>query len=162
MVNDAVAGGAKLIAGGKPLTDGGFTKDNYYAPTLLDNVTSDMPVGQEEPSRHWPRCSGWGAMKRRSRLPIPRSTGYRRASLRETSRNSKDGASHQGGSGADQRSHQSTLGQRSVRWREEERHGAGRCTLCHSGNDRKQTYRHQLGERELGVLSLFFFLRPTS
>ncbi len=49
MVNDAVAGGAQLIAGGKPLTDGEFAKGSYYAPTLLDNVTSDMRVGQEEP-----------------------------------------------------------------------------------------------------------------
>jgi succinyl-CoA reductase len=49
MVNDAIAGGAELVAGGKPLTDGEFAKGSYYAPTLLDNVKTDMRVGQEEP-----------------------------------------------------------------------------------------------------------------
>lgn len=49
MVNDAIAHGAELIAGGKPLTEGDFAKGSYYAPTLLDNVKTDMRVGQEEP-----------------------------------------------------------------------------------------------------------------
>ncbi|HYB03808.1 MAG TPA: aldehyde dehydrogenase family protein [Nitrososphaerales archaeon] len=49
MVADAVAGGAELLEGGKPLTEGDFAKGSYYAPTLLDNVRSDMRVGQEEP-----------------------------------------------------------------------------------------------------------------
>lgn len=49
MVKDAVSSGAELIEGGKPMTDGEFAKGSYYAPTLLDNVKSDMRVGQEEP-----------------------------------------------------------------------------------------------------------------
>ena len=86
MVNDAVAGGAQLIAGGKPLTDGEFAKGSYYAPTLLDNVTSDMRVGQEEPFAPLAPVFRWGAMKRRSRSLIPLNTDCRRASLRKTSR----------------------------------------------------------------------------
>ncbi len=44
-VNDAVQRGARLLAGGKPLTGLG---PNFYAPTLLGNVTHDMRVMQEE------------------------------------------------------------------------------------------------------------------
>ncbi len=49
MVKDAVSNGAELLEGGKSLTDGEFAKGSYYAPTLLDNVRSEMRVGQEEP-----------------------------------------------------------------------------------------------------------------
>jgi succinyl-CoA reductase len=49
MVTDAVTNGAELLEGGSPMTEGEFAKGSYYAPTLLDNVTSDMRVGQEEP-----------------------------------------------------------------------------------------------------------------
>ncbi len=44
-VNDAVRHGARLLAGGKRLTELG---PNFYAPTLLADVTQDMRVMQEE------------------------------------------------------------------------------------------------------------------
>ena len=44
-VNDAVQRGARLLAGGKRLSELG---PNFYAPTLLADVTHDMRVMQEE------------------------------------------------------------------------------------------------------------------
>jgi acyl-CoA reductase-like NAD-dependent aldehyde dehydrogenase len=44
-VNDAVERGARLLAGGRRLTELG---PNFYAPTLLADVTPDMRVIQEE------------------------------------------------------------------------------------------------------------------
>ncbi len=44
-VNDAVARGARLLAGGRRLAELG---PNFYAPTLLADVTPDMRVIQEE------------------------------------------------------------------------------------------------------------------
>jgi acyl-CoA reductase-like NAD-dependent aldehyde dehydrogenase len=44
-VNDAVQRGARLLAGGKRLTELG---GSFYAPTLLADVTADMKVMQEE------------------------------------------------------------------------------------------------------------------
>jgi acyl-CoA reductase-like NAD-dependent aldehyde dehydrogenase len=44
-VNDAVQRGARLLAGGKRLDDLGA---NFYAPTLLADVTGEMKVMQEE------------------------------------------------------------------------------------------------------------------
>jgi succinate-semialdehyde dehydrogenase/glutarate-semialdehyde dehydrogenase len=44
-VNDAVARGARLLDGGRRLTELG---PNFYAPTLLADVTQDMRVMQEE------------------------------------------------------------------------------------------------------------------
>jgi acyl-CoA reductase-like NAD-dependent aldehyde dehydrogenase len=44
-VNDAVAHGARLLAGGHRLTELG---PNFYAPTLLADVTQDMRIMQEE------------------------------------------------------------------------------------------------------------------
>lgn len=44
-VNDAVARGARLLAGGRRLTELG---PNFYAPTLLADVTQDMRIMQEE------------------------------------------------------------------------------------------------------------------
>lgn len=44
-VNDAVARGARLLAGGRRLTELG---PNFYAPTLLADVTHDMRIMQEE------------------------------------------------------------------------------------------------------------------
>ena len=44
-VNDAVERGARLLAGGRRLTELG---PNFYAPTLLADVTADMRVIQEE------------------------------------------------------------------------------------------------------------------
>ncbi len=46
---DAVSNGADLLEGGKPMTEGEFAKGSFYSPTLLDNVKTDMRVGQEEP-----------------------------------------------------------------------------------------------------------------
>jgi succinate-semialdehyde dehydrogenase/glutarate-semialdehyde dehydrogenase len=44
-VNDAVARGARLLTGGRRLTELG---PNFYAPTLLAEVTHDMRIMQEE------------------------------------------------------------------------------------------------------------------
>ena len=44
-VNDAVGRGARLLAGGRRMTDLG---PNFYAPTLLADVTPEMRVIQEE------------------------------------------------------------------------------------------------------------------
>ncbi len=44
-VNDAIARGARLLAGGKRLAELG---PNFYAPTLLADVCSDMRIMQEE------------------------------------------------------------------------------------------------------------------
>ncbi len=44
-VNDAVARGARLLTGGRRLTELG---PNFYAPTLLADVTHDMRIMQEE------------------------------------------------------------------------------------------------------------------
>jgi succinate-semialdehyde dehydrogenase/glutarate-semialdehyde dehydrogenase len=44
-VNDAVLHGARLLQGGKPLPELG---PNFYAPTLLADVTRDMRIIQEE------------------------------------------------------------------------------------------------------------------
>ncbi len=44
-VNDAVQRGARLLAGGKRLTEFG---GSFYTPTLLADVTADMKVMQEE------------------------------------------------------------------------------------------------------------------
>jgi len=46
LVDDAVAKGAKLLCGGSRNTD--VTHGAFYRPTVLDNVTSDMLVAQEE------------------------------------------------------------------------------------------------------------------
>jgi succinate-semialdehyde dehydrogenase/glutarate-semialdehyde dehydrogenase len=43
-VADAISKGANLIAGGKPTTQG----KNFYEPTILANVNSDMLITQEE------------------------------------------------------------------------------------------------------------------
>ncbi|WP_071467481.1 NAD-dependent succinate-semialdehyde dehydrogenase [Polynucleobacter asymbioticus] len=43
-VADAISKGAKLVAGGKPTTQG----KNFYEPTILANVNSDMLITQEE------------------------------------------------------------------------------------------------------------------
>jgi len=44
-VNDAVQRGARVLTGGRRLTEIG---PNYYAPTLLADVTNDMRIMQEE------------------------------------------------------------------------------------------------------------------
>jgi len=48
LVEDAVKRGARLVTGGHPLIDGVHAKGFFYAPTVLLDVTDDMPVAQEE------------------------------------------------------------------------------------------------------------------
>jgi succinate-semialdehyde dehydrogenase/glutarate-semialdehyde dehydrogenase len=47
-VQDAIARGAKLLAGGKRLVDGDLVRGFFYAPTLLSEVTADMRIYREE------------------------------------------------------------------------------------------------------------------
>ena len=47
-VEDALAKGADLLAGGKRLLDGELEKGFFYAPTLLSGVTPDMLIYREE------------------------------------------------------------------------------------------------------------------
>ncbi len=47
-VRDAIAGGARVITGGKRLQGPGFGSDNYYAPTVLADVTGAMQCSCEE------------------------------------------------------------------------------------------------------------------
>lgn len=48
LVDDAVAKGAKVLAGGHRLKEDGLEKGLFFAPTLLDEVTHDMALTQEE------------------------------------------------------------------------------------------------------------------
>jgi succinate-semialdehyde dehydrogenase/glutarate-semialdehyde dehydrogenase len=48
LVNDAIQRGAKVLTGGKPLTERGMDKGFFFAPTVLVNCTDDMPVCVEE------------------------------------------------------------------------------------------------------------------
>ena len=47
-VQDAVAKGAKLVTGGKRLTEGEFANGAFYAPTIIDGVTKEMDIFYEE------------------------------------------------------------------------------------------------------------------
>tara|TARA_R110002096_G_scaffold227847_7_gene417222 strand:+ start:27 stop:1448 length:1422 start_codon:yes stop_codon:yes gene_type:complete len=47
-VKDAVAKGARLLAGGHRLMDNGLDRGNFYAPTLLADVRPDMLIYREE------------------------------------------------------------------------------------------------------------------
>ena len=47
-VRDAVARGAQIITGGQRLQGPGFESDNYYAPTVLAQVSDAMQCSQEE------------------------------------------------------------------------------------------------------------------
>ena len=47
-VQDAVNKGAELVAGGRRLTENGLDRGNFYAPTILQNVTTDMTIYREE------------------------------------------------------------------------------------------------------------------
>jgi succinate-semialdehyde dehydrogenase/glutarate-semialdehyde dehydrogenase len=48
LVEDAVRRGARVAAGGGPLTEGPLARGYFYAPTVLLDVTDDMRVCQEE------------------------------------------------------------------------------------------------------------------
>ncbi len=47
-VQDALAKGATLIAGGRRLTQGGLDRGYFYAPTILNHVNTDMTIYREE------------------------------------------------------------------------------------------------------------------
>ncbi|HCY86604.1 MAG TPA: succinate-semialdehyde dehydrogenase (NADP(+)) [Desulfobacteraceae bacterium] len=47
-VKDALKKGAKLITGGRRLTEDGLDRGWFYAPTILDRVTEDMLIYREE------------------------------------------------------------------------------------------------------------------
>jgi len=40
--------GAKLLAGGQPLTEGSYANGTFFAPTVLGHVTADMRIAREE------------------------------------------------------------------------------------------------------------------
>ena len=48
LVEDAVKRGARLVTGGHALADGAYAKGYFYAPTVLLDVSEDMPVAVEE------------------------------------------------------------------------------------------------------------------
>jgi succinate-semialdehyde dehydrogenase/glutarate-semialdehyde dehydrogenase len=48
LVEDAVRRGARVAAGGGPLTEGPLARGYFYAPTVLLDVTDDMRVCREE------------------------------------------------------------------------------------------------------------------
>ncbi len=47
-VEIALAEGAKLLAGGHPLTEGVYSKGTYFEPTVLGGVTPTMRIAREE------------------------------------------------------------------------------------------------------------------
>jgi len=47
-VEDAVSKGARLVCGGRRLTEDGLDEGFFYAPTLLADVTPDMRIYREE------------------------------------------------------------------------------------------------------------------
>ncbi len=48
LVEDAIAGGAKIIVRGGPATDGHLAKGSFYRPTLLEVTDSSLPIVQQE------------------------------------------------------------------------------------------------------------------
>ena len=48
LVERAIAAGGKLRCGGKMLIEAPYDKGSYYAPTIIENVTPDMELFQEE------------------------------------------------------------------------------------------------------------------
>lgn len=47
-LSDAKEKGAKVLIGGKRLTEDDFNKGNFYAPTVIDQVTNEMDIFYEE------------------------------------------------------------------------------------------------------------------
>lgn len=47
-VERALAAGGKLACGGKMLTEAPYDKGSFYMPTIIENVTPDMEIFQEE------------------------------------------------------------------------------------------------------------------
>ncbi|KAF2135266.1 uncharacterized protein K452DRAFT_281793 [Aplosporella prunicola CBS 121167] len=48
LIQDAVSRGARLLAGGSRYAHPDFPQGHYFAPTLLVDVTPNMPIAQEE------------------------------------------------------------------------------------------------------------------
>ncbi|MBI4562099.1 MAG: aldehyde dehydrogenase family protein, partial [Candidatus Rokubacteria bacterium] len=48
LVEDALRRGARLVVGGYPMRDGPLSSGFFYAPTILLDVTDEMPVCREE------------------------------------------------------------------------------------------------------------------
>ncbi|KAL1916030.1 uncharacterized protein VTP21DRAFT_6034 [Calcarisporiella thermophila] len=48
LIDDAVQRGARLLAGGKPYVNPKYPSGQYFAPTLLVDVTPDMPIAHNE------------------------------------------------------------------------------------------------------------------
>ncbi|HKV44244.1 MAG TPA: NAD-dependent succinate-semialdehyde dehydrogenase [bacterium] len=48
LVNDAVQKGARPLTGGHRLTEGAYRHGFFFAPTVLTNVTEEMPVAHDE------------------------------------------------------------------------------------------------------------------
>jgi betaine-aldehyde dehydrogenase len=48
LVDDAIAGGAKVIVRGGPATDGALAKGAFYRPTFLEVEDSSLPIVQQE------------------------------------------------------------------------------------------------------------------
>jgi len=48
LVDEAVAKGANVVVGGHRLTEDAYRNGNFYAPTLLDEVTQDMELTRTE------------------------------------------------------------------------------------------------------------------
>ena len=47
-VNDANSHGAEIVCGGSRLTDGNLSKGHFFAPTVINGITPDMRIYQEE------------------------------------------------------------------------------------------------------------------
>ncbi|KAL8714963.1 MAG: hypothetical protein Q9225_006471, partial [Loekoesia sp. 1 TL-2023] len=48
LISSAVSLGARLHCGGKPYTHPSYPQGHYFAPTLLTDITSSMPIAQTE------------------------------------------------------------------------------------------------------------------
>ena len=48
LVLDALGGGARAVTGGHPLAEGAFGRGYFFAPTVLVDVTDEMPVCRQE------------------------------------------------------------------------------------------------------------------
>ncbi len=48
LVDEAVAGGARVTVGGRRLTDGPYARGYFFAPTVLEDVREEMRVAREE------------------------------------------------------------------------------------------------------------------
>jgi acyl-CoA reductase-like NAD-dependent aldehyde dehydrogenase len=74
LIEDAVNRGARLLAGGKRWTNPAAPKGHYFAPTLLVDVTRDMPVAQQE--LFGPVCVVMRAESVADAIAITNSTEY--------------------------------------------------------------------------------------